>query len=702
MLRNLVIALTIVAFATACKTNQKEARMNPFMQPYDAPFGIPPFEKITLADYMPAFEAGMAEQKAEVEAISANSEAPTFANTIEALERSGALLTRVSDVFFNLNSSLTSDSMQALAKAVSPKLSAHNDDIMLNQKLFERVKTLHDQMETLDLSQEQKMLLDKLYKRFVRGGALLNDEQKDQLRKINEELSLLSLQFGDNVLAENNKFKVFIENKEDLAGLPESFLSNAAEAAAAEGKQGQWLLTLHKPSLIPVLQFAHNRALREKMYKGYIMRGDNNDELDNKKLVLRTADLRLQKAKLLGYPNHAAFVLDQTMAKTPDAVLNFVADLSRDAMPMARKEAEELQKMINKTRGNFKLEPWDWWYYAEMVRKEKYDLDENALRPYFKLENVRDGVFALAGKLYGLKFNPRNDLPKYHPDVEVYEVTESDGSHVGILYMDYFPRASKSGGAWMSNFREQSKRDGQFIHPIVTTCYNFTPPSSGMPALLSWDEVETLFHEMGHALHGLLANTTYVSLSGTNVPRDFVELPSQIMENWASEPEVLALYAFHYQTGELIPSELVEKMQRSGKFNQGFAMAEYLAASQLDMDWHVLESEIPQDVDAFEAMSVKKSGLISEIVPRYRSTYFSHIFSGGYSAGYYSYLWAEVLDSDAFEAFKENGLFDQTTAGKFRTFILEKGGTVDPMELYVAFRGKQPDRKALLKKRGII
>lgn len=702
MLRNLVIALTIVAFATACKTNQKEARMNPFMQPYDAPFGIPPFEKITLADYMPAFEAGMAEQKAEVEAISSNPDAPTFANTVEALERSGALLTRVSDVFFNLNSSLTSDSMQALAKAVSPKLSAHNDDIMLNQKLFERVKALHDQMETLELNQEQKMLLDKLYKRFVRGGALLNDEQKDQLRKINEELSLLSLQFGDNVLAENNKFKVFIENKDDLAGLPETFLNNAAEAAAAEGKQGQWLLTLHKPSLIPVLQFAHNRALREKMYKGYIMRGDNNDELDNKKLVLRTADLRLQKAKLLGYPNHAAFVLDQTMAKTPDAVLNFVADLSRDAMPMARKEAEELQKMINKTGGNFKLEPWDWWYYAEMVRKEKYDLDENALRPYFKLENVRDGVFALAGKLYGLKFNPRNDLPKYHPDVEVYEVTESDGSHVGILYMDYFPRPSKSGGAWMSNFREQSIRDGQFIHPIVTTNYNFTAPSAGMPALLSWDEVETLFHEMGHALHGLLANTTYTSLSGTNVPRDFVELPSQIMENWASEPEMLALYAFHYQTGELIPNELVEKMQRSGKFNQGFAMAEYLAASQLDMDWHVLESEIPQDVDAFEAVSVKKSGLIPEIVPRYRSTYFSHIFSGGYSAGYYSYLWAEVLDADAFEAFKENGLFDQTTAGKFRTFVLEKGGTVDPMELYVAFRGKQPDRKALLKKRGII
>ncbi|MCE1201245.1 MAG: M3 family metallopeptidase [Bacteroidia bacterium] len=702
MLRNLVIALTIVAFATACKTNQKEARMNPFMQPYDAPFGIPPFEKITLADYMPAFEAGMAEQKAEVEAISSNPDAPTFANTVEALERSGALLTRVSDVFFNLNSSLTSDSMQALAKAVSPKLSAHNDDIMLNQKLFERVKALHDQMETLELNQEQKMLLDKLYKRFVRGGALLNDEQKDQLRKINEELSLLSLQFGDNVLAENNKFKVFIENKDDLAGLPETFLNNAAEAAAAEGKQGQWLLTLHKPSLIPVLQFAHNRALREKMYKGYIMRGDNNDELDNKKLVLRTADLRLQKAKLLGYPNHAAFVLDQTMAKTPDAVLNFVADLSRDAMPMARKEAEELQKMINKTGGNFKLEPWDWWYYAEMVRKEKYDLDENALRPYFKLENVRDGVFALAGKLYGLKFNPRNDLPKYHPDVEVYEVTESDGSHVGILYMDYFPRPSKSGGAWMSNFREQSIRDGQFIHPIVTTNYNFTAPSAGMPALLSWDEVETLFHEMGHALHGLLANTTYTSLSGTNVPRDFVELPSQIMENWASEPEMLALYAFHYQTGELIPNELVEKMQRSGKFNQGFAMAEYLAASQLDMDWHVLESDIPQDVDAFEAVSVKKSGLIPEIVPRYRSTYFSHIFSGGYSAGYYSYLWAEVLDADAFEAFKENGLFDQTTAGKFRTFVLEKGGTVDPMELYVAFRGKQPDRKALLKKRGII
>jgi len=702
MLRKIVFVLLVTIVATACKTNQKEARMNPFMQPYETPFEIPPFEKIMLSDYMPAFEAGIAEQKAEVEAIAGNSEAPSFANTVEALELSGALLTRVSDVFFNLNSSLTSEAMQALAKEISPKLSAHNDDILLNQQLFERVKTLHEQIETLGLNAEQHMLLDKLYKRFVRGGALLNPEQKEQLRKINEELSLLSLQFGDNVLAENNKFKLFVDNVEDLAGLPDSFISSAAEAAKAEGNEGKWLLTLHKPSLIPVLQFAHNRALREKMFKGYIMRGDNNDESDNKKLALRSAELRLQKARLLGYPNHAAFVLDQTMAKTPETVLNFVSDLARDAMPMARKEAEELQKMINKSGGNFKLQPWDWWYYAEMVRKEKYDLDENALRPYFKLENVRDGVFSLAGKLYGLKFKPRNDLPKYHPDVEVYEVTEADGKHVGILYMDYFPRASKSGGAWMSNFREQSIRNGRFVHPIVTTCYNFTPPSSGMPALLSWDEVETLFHEMGHALHGLLANTTYASLSGTNVPRDFVELPSQIMENWASEPEVLALYAFHYQTGELIPADLVEKMQRSGKFNQGFAMAEYLAASQLDMDWHVLENEIPQDVDGFEALSVKKSGLIPEIVPRYRTTYFSHIFAGGYSAGYYSYLWAEVLDSDAFEAFKENGLFDQKTAGDFRKWVLEKGGTVDPMELYLAFRGKQPDRKALLKKRGII
>lgn len=676
--------------------------MNPFMQPYEAPYEIPPFEKIQLTDYMPAFRAGMEEQRKEVEAIANNPEAPTFANTVEALEHSGALLTRVSDVFFNLNSSLTSDSMQALAKEVSPLLSAHQDDIMLNQQLFERIKALHEQMESLNLTPEQQMLLTKLYKRFVRGGALLSSEQKEQLRKINEELSLLSLQFGDNVLAENNKFKLFIENKEELAGLPESFLSAAAEAAAAEGKQGQWLLTLHKPSLIPVLQFAHNRALREKMFKGYIMRGDNDNEFDNKKLAIRSAELRLQKARMLGYPNHAAYVLELNMAKTPDAVNNFIAELSRDAMPMARKEAETLQKMINKSGGGFKLEPWDWWYYAEIVRKEQYDLDENALRPYFKLENVRDGVFALAGKLYGLKFNMRNDLPKYHPDVEVYEVTEADGRHVGILYMDYFPRPSKSGGAWMSNFREQRIRNGEFIHPIVTTCYNFTPPSAGIPALLSWDEVETLFHEMGHALHGLLANTTYATLSGTNVPRDFVELPSQIMENWASEPEVLAMYAFHYETGELIPTELVDKMQRSGKFNQGFAMAEYLAASQLDMDWHVLEGEIPQDVDAFEALSVKKSGLIPEIVPRYRSTYFSHIFSGGYSSGYYSYLWAEVLDSDAFEAFKENGLFDPVTAGKFRTWVLEKGGTVDPMELYLAFRGKQPDRSALLKKRGIL
>jgi peptidyl-dipeptidase Dcp len=694
----LIIFMTLIACSETKKSKERE---NPFFTEYETPFGIPPFNEIKHEDYLPAFIRGIEEQIFEIDAIVSNTQTLDFENVIEAFERSGNILMKVSSVFYNLNASLTNDTMQELARQISPLLSKHSDDITLNPGLFKKVEEIYLQREHLQLSPEQSMLLDKTYKRFIRGGAMLDSVQQDKLRKINEELSLLSLHFGENLLAETNKYKLIITDIADLDGIPEAFLMSAAEAATNAGLSSSWMFTLQNPSIIPVLQYAKNRNLREQIFKANISKGDNNDENDNKKILSRTAALRVERAQLLGYENHAAFVLEQNMAKDAETVINFLNDLISDAMPMAKKEAELLQEMIYRSGENFKLQPWDWWYFAEILRKEKYDLDENQLRPYFKLENVRDGVFALAGKLWGLKFIERSDLPKYHPDVMVYEVTEEDGNFIGIMMMDFYPRESKRGGAWMSSFRKQYYVDSQRISPIVTTNFNFTAPSADQPALLSWDEVETLFHEFGHALHGLLSDTKYNSLSGTSVPRDFVELPSQIMENWASEPDVLALYAFHYQTAELIPQDLVQKMINSGTFNQGFAMAEFLSAALLDMDWHTLTVPKELDVDAFEAESVKKSGLIDEIVLRYRSTYFSHIFSGGYSSGYYSYVWSEVLDADAFEAFKENGLFDKNTASLFRKHILEKGGTIDPMQLYVGFRGKEPDRSALLRKRGL-
>lgn len=681
--------------------NKIKEQENPFFSDYKTPHGIPPFSEIKLEDYLPAFVRGIEEQILEIDEIVSNVEKPDIFNTIEAFEKSGNMLMRVSNVFYNLNASLTNDTMQALARKISPLLSKHNDDITLNAGLFKKVEEVYLQQDKMELSAEQSMLLDKTYKRFVRGGARLDSVQQDKFRKINEELSLLSLHFGENLLAETNKYKLIITDSSELEGIPEAAKLSAFEAAEAAGYNSSWMFTLQNPSMIPVLQYAKNRSIREQIFNAYISRGDKNDELDNKKILSRTAALRVERAQLLGYENHAAFVLEQNMAKNAETVNNFLVDLINDAMPMAKKEAELLQEMIYKSGENFKLKPWDWWYYSEILRKEKYDLDENELRPYFKLENVRDGVFDLAEKLWGLKFTERSDLPKYHPDVMVYEVTEADGSFIGILMMDFYPRESKRGGAWMSSFRKQYKIGSENISPIITTNFNFTAPSVGQPALLSWDEVETLFHEFGHALHGLLSNVTFSSLSGTSVPRDFVELPSQIMENWASEPEVIALYAFHHQTGELIPQNLVQKMINSGTFNQGFAMAEFLSAAILDMDWHTLTDAEELDVDTFESASVKKSGLIDEIVLRYKSTYFSHIFSGGYSSGYYSYVWSEVLDADAFEAFKENGLFDKNTADLFRKNILEKGGTVDPMQLYIDFRGKEPDRTALLKKRGL-
>ena len=676
--------------------------LNPLLQEFNTPFQVPPFDKIKEEHYLPALKEAMKQHQQEIDTMVNNAKPPTFENTIEALDYSGAMLQRVGNVFGVLNESMTNDRMQELAKEIAPLQAKHVDDIMLNEKLFKRVKAVYDQKDKLKLSIEQQMLLKRYYLDFVRGGANLDNAKKAQLRKMNEELSVLSVKFGDNVLKEENRFELVIEKKEDLAGLPAWVIATAAETAKEKGKADKWIFTLQKPSMIPFLQYSDNRGLREKIFKAYINRGNNNDELDNKKNVLQMVNLRAKRAQLLGYKTHADYVLELNMAKTPDKVYSLLNQIWQPALKKAKIEVQELQAMIDKDSNSFKLQPWDWWYYAEKVKKAKYDFDEEALKPYFKLENVIDGVFNVATKLYGIQFVERKDIPKYHPDVKVFEVKNADGSHIGILYTDYFPRASKRGGAWENVFRKEWKVGDKMIHPVVTNNGNFTKPTADQPSLLSTEEVSTLFHEFGHALHELLSDCSYPKLSGTDVARDFVELFSQINEKWAFDPEVLKLYAKHYKTGAVIPKELMDKMEKAKYFNQGFASVEFLAASFLDMDWHTLTVAKDMDVLKFENQSMNKIGLIPEIVVRYRSPYFRHIFSGDYSSGYYSYVWAEVLDCDAFEAFKEHGIFDQKTAQSFRKNLLEKGGSEDAMTLYVRFRGAEPKVEPLLKRRGLI
>ena len=580
-------------------------------------------------------------------------------------------------------------------------MSRHRDEILLNEELFAKVKAVYEKRESLELNTEQKQLLDKTYKRFARGGANLAKDDREALKKINEEMSTLGLQFGENILNETNKFKMVIDKEADLAGLTEGIIAAAAETAIATGDSGKWVFTIQRPSLYPFLQYSEKRELREKLFKAYVNKGDNNDSLDNKKLAVKLANLRVKRAKLLGYENHASFVLEENMAKTPETVYDLMNKVWAGALPTAKKEVEEMQAIIDKEGGNFKLEAWDWWHYAEKLRKEKYDLDEEAIRPYFAVENVRDGAFMVANKVFGISFKEIKDVPVPHPDAQAFEVLDEDGSHIGILFMDFFPRESKRGGAWMSSYKKHMIKDGKMVTPIITNVLNFTKPVGDKPALISFDEVSTLFHELGHGLHGLLSKCTYNSLSGTSVSRDFVELPSQIMENWASHPEVLKLYAKHYETGEVIPDELIKKLTDSQYFNQGFITTEFLSAAFLDMSWHTLK-ETQEDLDAnkFETNALNKIGMIPEIVVRYRSTYFNHIFAGGYSSGYYSYLWSEVLDKDAFEAFIENGVFDRETGMKFRKNILEKGGSENPMILYKKFRGAEPNTDALMRGKG--
>ena len=700
----LVLVLALGSFSCAKKKEPvpSAAGANPFFEEWTTPFGTPPFPEIQEAHYMPAFKEGMARQKQEIEAIIASSEPPTFANTVEALERTGELLTKVNNVFYALTDSHTNEELQKIEAEIAPILAKHRDDIILNDKLFQRVKAVWEGKEAFTLTPEQARLLERTYKEFVRNGAALDETQKAELRKINEELAVLTVKFGENVLKEDNGFMLVLEKPEELVGLPPDVVTSAAEAAKAKGLEGKWVFTLHRPSCIPFFQYSSRRDLREKLFKAFINRGDNGNAFDNKAVLSRIAALRVKRAALLGYKTHADYVLEENMAKTPAGVYKLLDELWGPALAMAKKEAAALQALIDREGGDFKLAPWDWWYYAEKLKKEKYELDDEILRPYFELKAVRQGAFDVAGKLYGIRFEPRTDIPVYHPDVEVFEVKEADGTHIGILYTDYFPRPSKRGGAWSGSIREQSIRDGRRITPINFNVGNFTKPTAEKPSLITFEEAQTLFHEFGHALHDLLSNVTYESLSGTNVPRDFVELPSQIMENWAGDPEVIKTYARHFQTGEPIPQELVDKIKKAALFNQGFATVEYMAACYLDMDWHTLTEAVEQDAVAFENASLKKIGLIPEIIVRYRSPYFQHIFSGGYSAGYYSYIWSEVLDADAFQAFKETSLFDQATARSFRENILARGGSEDAMELYKRFRGREPKVEPLLKRKGFL
>ena len=694
----LIFFLTGFIFMS-CSDNENK---NPFLTEWDTPFGTPPFDKIKQGHYLPAFKKGIEEQKEEIESIIDNTEEPTFENTIEALEYSGSLLDKVSRVFNAMTDAMTNDELQAINKEVSPMLSKHNDDIYLNPELFERVKAVYDQREQLELNKEQEKLLEEHYKDFVRGGANLPEDKKEEFREINKKLALLSIEFGDNVLKETNKFELVLE-KSDLDGLTEDVITMGSEEAKARGYEGKYVYTIQRTSMYPFLTYSTRRDLREKLYKGYINKGDNNDSLDNKNIVSEMVNLRLKKANLLGYPTYANFVLEDQMAKNPEAVYELLNKLWDPALKVAKRERDDMQKMIYDEGNDFDLKAWDWWYYSEKVKKAKYDLDEAELRPYFELTNVIKGAFDLATRLWGITFEERTDIPKYHPEVKTFEVKDRDGSHIAILYTDYFPRKSKKGGAWMNPFKKQYiDRNGKFIHPIIYNVGNFTKPTADKPALISVDNVEALFHEFGHALHGMLSNVTYESLSGTSTPRDFVEFPSQIMENWCMHPDVLKNYAFHYETGEPIPDELIQKIKNSAKFNQGFKTVEYLAASFLDMDWHTIKEPVEKDVNKFENESMDKIGLVDEIAPRYRSTYFNHIFSDEYSAGYYSYIWAEVLDADAFKAFEETGdVYNSTLAEKYRKFILSKGGTEDAMELYKKFRGKEPSIEPLLEKRGL-
>ncbi|WP_195461282.1 M3 family metallopeptidase [uncultured Alistipes sp.] len=694
-LLTLFLAMTFVS----CKSG-KTVGENPFFSAWETPYGVPPFDKIEPGHFLPALERGMSLHEAEIDAITSNNDAPTFENVILAYDNSGKMLSQVELIFGMLCAAENTPAMQALEEQVMPLMAAHSDKIRLNEKLFERIRAVYDQRAALGLDAEQSRLLEKTYRDFVRAGALLDAEQKARLKAINEELSLTSVKFGQNILAENNNYALEL-TAADLDGVPVSARDQARDKAEAMGRKGKYVFTLHKPSLIPFLTYASKRELREEIYKAYINRCNNGDQYDNKQLINDFIRLRTEKAHLLGYPSYAAYVVADQMAGTTDAVYGLLEEIWTPALESAKGELSEMEALFKKDFPDGEFASWDWWYYAEKVRKQKYALDEEMLRPYFSLENVQGGIFFLANRLYGITFRPIV-VPLYHPDATAYEVLDVDQSHLGVLYFDYFPRDGKSQGAWCGNYVEQTYEDGKRVAPVVSIVCNFTRPVGDTPALLTLDETETLFHEFGHALHFLFHDVKYRGL--TEVEGDFVELPSQLMENWAFDSEVLKQYAVHYRSNEVIPKYLVEKLHRSELFNQGFMTTELIASSLSDMDIHSMTEYAPFDPMEFERKSLtEKRGLIPQIEPRYHYPYFSHIFDGGYSAGYYFYTWAEVLDKDTFEAFRESGdLFNKKIADDFRRKVLARGGSEDGMTMYRDFRGKDPDKKAMLRSRGLL
>lgn len=696
MKRAFILMMAVALAAVSCNTQTKE-QGNPFFAEWKTPFGVPPFDQIQNEHYLPAIDSGIALARLQIAEITANAESPTFANTVVQYDRVGELMSKVAYVFYSQTSANTNDALEALQMEIAPKMSAFSDEVLLNAELFNRIKAVWENRSAEGLNDEELFMLENLYKSFVRNGALLGPEDQESLKKFNQKLSLLTVKFSQNVLEETNSFRLVIDDEADLKGLPESVVAAAADEAKSAGMEGKWVFTTRKPSMIPFLQYADNRDLRKKLYDAYLNRGNNGNEYDNNKILADIVRIRAERAKLLGYRTHADIVLETRMAKTPENVLNLLNNLLERSLRVAKRERDEMQMIADAAGGNFKLEPHDWWYYAEKLRKVRYDLDENELRPYFRLDNVRDGAFAVANKLYGITFTRIENIPLPHPDAQAFEVKEADGSHVGVLYMDFYPRESKRQGAWCGGYRDHKIVDGNEVTPVVTIVGNFTPPSGGRPALLSMGDVLTLFHEFGHGLQALFSENTY---SSTTVAWDIVELPSQIMEHWATKPEVLAMYAKHYETGEVIPEALVEKMRNASYFNTGFDNVEVMAASLLDMAYYSLEAPVQVDPQQFEKEAMKKIGLIPEIEPRYRSTYFLHMIDG-YDAGYYVYTWAAVLDHDAFEAFNENGLFDQATAASFRKNVLEKMGIMDAEEMYLNFRGREPEIEPLLRNRGL-
>lgn len=691
------LVLPIASHAATAAT-----RTNPFLEPYNTPYNIPPFEKIQYGDYLPAIEQGIKEYKKEIDAIVSNPAKPDFNNTILAMEKSGLLLNRVMSVFSALDETESCPEMVTISEKAYPMYSQCNDEVMMNPGLFKRVKSVYDRRKSLNLTAPQMRAVEQLYKNFTRNGALLSDSDKEKLKAINTNLTDLYLKFNKNLLDDTNAFQLFVTDRAKLAGLPEANIAQAADAAKAAGKEGQWLFTLHAPSRLPLLQYADNRDLRRQMYEGYINLASSGKN-DNRPVINRILKERAQKAKLLGFKDFASYSTDNVMAKTTEAAEDLLLEIWTPAINRVAEEVKEMQALADRNGDKIKIEPWDYYYYAEKVRKDKYDLDEGEVRSYFSLDNVRKGIFSMAERLYGIKFTEMPDAPKYNPEVTVYDVTDLKGNHVAVFMTDYFPRASKRQGAWMSEFQGAFKDpDGKTQRPIVFNVGNFSKPTGDTPALLTLDEVETMFHEFGHGLHGMLTQASLRSQAGTNVDRDFVELPSQIHEHWALEPELLKTYARHYKTGEVIPDALVKKLQESSTHNQGFTTTELVGAALLDLQYGKLNPEGDIDVSAFEADVAKTLAMPETVQFRYRSPYFRHVFgSDGYSSGYYTYLWAEVLDTDGFELFKEKGIFDPATAKRFKETVLESGGSVDPMDLYVKFRGHRPSVDALLRNRGL-